>query len=103
MQNPQNFSNYFNTVDSKLRIYQKTQDLRIPVSSITTQGIRRGGYEPKTIPQYIDRINKRAIKPRNRLIGIRSLQERYIPPRLSLTLNYSLCIATGIRRSLQQN
>ncbi len=93
-ESPGNFSNYFHTIDSKLRVYQKTQDLRIPVSSITTQGIRRGGYEPKTIPQYIERINKRSIKPRNRLIGIKSLQERYIPPtfiidsKLQLTYSY---------------
>ncbi len=94
-ESPGNFSNYFHTIDSKLRIYQKTQDLRIPVSSITTQGIRRGGYEPRTIPHYIERINKRTIKPRNRLIGIKSLQERYIPPTFIIDSKLQLIYSYG--------
>ncbi len=94
-ESPGNFSNYFHTIDSKLRVYQKTQDLRIPVSSITTQGIRRGGYEPKTIPQYIERINKRAIKARNRSIGIKSLQARYIPPTFIIDSKLQLVYSYG--------
>lgn len=94
-ESPGNFSNYFHTIDSKLRIYQKTQDLRIPVSSITSQGIRRGGYEPKTIPQYIERINKRTVKPRNRLIGIKTLQERFLPPTFIIDSKLQLIYSYG--------
>ncbi len=94
-ESPGNFSNYFDTIDSKYRIYQKTQDLRIPVSSITTQGIRRGGFVPKTIPQYIDRANKRNTKPRNRLIGSRVLQDRYVPPTFIIDTKLQLIYSYG--------
>lgn len=94
-ESPGDFSNYFHTVDTKLRIYQKIQDLRIPVSSIKAQGIRTAAYEPKNTPQIVDRRSKRPTKQRHLSIGFSALQERFFPPTFILDNKFKLVYTYG--------
>lgn len=79
-ESPGKFANYFPAVDATARIYQKKSDARTPIAQMSGTGLRRAGYELKSIPQFVDRINRRIVKPRNKNVGLLQLQEQYIPP-----------------------
>lgn len=91
---PGNLSNYFKTINANLRFYQKIDDVRIPISTVgTTRRERLRSYEPKTVPQFIEQINKRK-NNRLRQLGLKSLIDSYMPPtficnaRLKLVYTY---------------
>lgn len=94
-ESPGKFSSYFPPVDSKQRIYQKVQDVKIPISAISSHGLRRSGYELKSIPQFVDRISKKMHKPKSKTPGIENLQERYIPPTFILNSKLQVVYTYG--------
>ena len=94
-ESPGKFANYFPPVNTKKRIYQKTQDIRIPISTISGQGLRRSGYELKSIPQFVERVNKKMHKPKGQSFGLKVLQERYIPPTFILNSKLQVIYTYG--------
>ena len=94
-ESPGKFANYFPPVDSKLRIYKKVQDIKIPISAISSHGLRRSGYELKSIPQFVERINKKMHKPRSKTPGIAFLQEKYLPPTFILNTKLQVIYSYG--------
>lgn len=77
-ESPGNFSNYFPAIDSSRRIYQKHSDTRIPIAELSQIGLRKNSYDLRSIPQFVERINRRVIKPKS--IGLEHLQGAYLPP-----------------------
>lgn len=78
-----NFANYFVTIDSRLRIYQKQKELRIPVTSLQNRELRRETPKPRSLPQFISRAlenskvgQSRTIRP----VAFDALVEQFIPP-----------------------
>ncbi|MCG8613276.1 MAG: PAS domain-containing protein [Pseudomonadales bacterium] len=89
-ESPGNFNNYFDIIDSKLRIYRKTKDLRIPVTSIHTGGVRQHRYQPRAIPRYIEesaKIDARRRMP-NTPIGQKVIFDHFVPP--TMVVNHKL-------------
>ena len=72
---------YFEVTDSRMRIYRKNKDIRIPLSSISSNSpIKHKGYHPKTLPQFIERNNLRiASNSRTKNLGMKHLFQRFTP------------------------
>lgn len=79
---PGSFSNYFEIIDSRLRIYKKNKDVRIPVTSMTQNTIKHKGYHPTAIPQFIERNSKSLSQEKEKSIGREALLEIFVPPTL---------------------
>lgn len=79
---PGSFSNYFEIIDSRLRIYKKNKDVRIPVVSMTHGTIKHKGYHPNAIPQFIERNAKNVIHDKEKTIGHEAMMELFVPPTL---------------------
>ena len=94
-ESPGKFASYFPAVDSSKRIYQKVQDIKIPISAISSHGLRRSGYELKSIPQFVERINKKMVKPKSKSPGMASLQERFLPPTFILNTKLQVVYTYG--------
>jgi two-component system CheB/CheR fusion protein len=94
-ESPGKFANYFPPIDSKKRLYQKVQDIRIPISTVSNQGLRRSGYELKSIPQFVERVNKKMQKPKGLSFGLANLQDRYIPPTFILNSKLQVIYTYG--------
>lgn len=86
---PGNFSHYFKTIESKKRIYQKTKDLRIPLSSLSSRDLSSQAYKPKSLPQFISRSTSQSKKHQSKStapLGFSGLISEYIPPTLLLSM-----------------
>lgn len=95
---PGNFSHYFKTVDSKSRIYQKTKDLRIPISSLSSQDVKLQSYRPKSLPQFISRVNNQASKiqlKNSAPLGLDGMIDEYMPPTLLLSTRLQVMYSYG--------
>ncbi|WP_232824730.1 chemotaxis protein CheB [Algibacillus agarilyticus] len=80
------FGTYFDSYESKYRLYQKNKDLRIPVRTINKGGLKTKSYQPKSLPQYIARNIKATDAPRSLKIGYERMLEEYMPPTLIFNL-----------------
>lgn len=94
-ESPGKFSSYFPPIDSGARIYQKKSEARIPIAQISGSGLRRSGYELKSIPQFVDRINRRMVKPKTKSIGLEQLQDQYLPPTFVLNTKLQVVYSYG--------
>lgn len=79
---PGSFSNYFEIIDSRLRIYKKNKDIRIPVTSLTQSTIKHKGYHPTAIPHFIERNSKSLTHEKEKMVGCDTLMEMFVPPTL---------------------
>jgi len=93
---PGSFSSYFEIIDSRLRIYKKTKDIRIPVTTMTHGGIKHKGYHPQAIPKFIER-NTRKINSGStvRQIGHDVMIEKFVPPTLIFNNRLQLIYTYG--------
>lgn len=94
-ESPGKFANFFPAIDANSRIYQKQSDTRIPIAQISGTGLRRAGYELKSIPQFVERINRRIVKPRTKNIGLSQLQDEFIPPTFILNTKLQVVYTYG--------
>ena len=94
-ESPGKFSSYFPAVDSSNRIYQKKSEARIPIAQISGSGLRKSGYELRSIPQFVERINRRIVKPKSKSVGIDQLQEHYLPPTFILNTKLQTVFSYG--------
>jgi two-component system CheB/CheR fusion protein len=94
-ESPGKFASYFPAVDSAVRIYSKKSEARIPIGQISGEGLRKGGYQLKSIPQFVERVNKHIVKPRTKNIGLDQLHEQFIPPTLVLNSKLQLVFSYG--------
>ena len=94
-ESPGKFASYFPAVDSSNRIYQKKSEARIPIAQISGNSLRKSGHELRSIPQFVDRLNKRMIKPKNKSIGLEQLQEAYLPPTFMLNSKLQVIYTYG--------
>jgi two-component system CheB/CheR fusion protein len=94
-ESPGKFANYFPAIDSSNRIYQKKSDVKIPIGQISGSGLRRSGYELKTIPQFVDRINRKMGKQKTKSVGLEQLQEEYLPPTFVLNPKLQVVYSYG--------
>ena len=79
---PGSFSNYFEILESRLRIYKKTKDIRIPVVTMTHNNIKHKGYHPKAIPQFLERNSKTTVSHKTNHIGHDAMMDVFVPPTL---------------------
>lgn len=78
---PGNLISFFETINSRLRIYSKTKNIRIPLSSLGTIGAKHSRYNPKAIPQFLARNTKlESKKLQASKVGYNNLFDIYIPP-----------------------
>lgn len=94
-ESPGKFANYFPAIDSAQRLYQKKSEARIPIAQISGDNLRRSGYELKSIPQFVERINRRMIKPKVKSIGLDQLQKQYLPPTFVLNSKLQVVYTYG--------
>ncbi|CCQ11580.1 Chemotaxis protein methyltransferase CheR [Pseudoalteromonas luteoviolacea B = ATCC 29581] len=74
-------TSYFEIIDTRMRVYRKNRDVRIPVTAISNNAnITSKGYHPRSIPQFIERnkvISKNTTKSKD--IGLKVLVDAYLP------------------------
>lgn len=93
------FSEYFEVVDARNRIYQKVNEIRIPVSSISNTpkfGSQPGTAlkrQPRTLSKGAMSTPKRATK--RRTIGADALMQEYLPPSLVIDSQMQIVHAYG--------
>ncbi len=90
------FNNYFETIESRNKIYRKDRDIRIPVTSMAEAKILHKNYQPKSLPQFLSRdlARKERIK-RYQPIGQEVLFNHYVPPTLVFDNKLSLVYSYG--------
>lgn len=83
-ESPGSFSIYFDFTDQRNRIYQKTKDIKVPSSQISsTSSFQNRHYRPKSVTNYLSMPNKRIDKERKAAtIGRQAVMDEYIPPTL---------------------
>lgn len=83
-ESPGSFSSYFEPFNAKIRLYKKTKDLKIPVTTISNANhLKSKQYQPRSIPHFLSLANKRSGKERRRhAIGKDALINEYVPPTL---------------------
>ena len=92
------FGLYFDVIGNRTRIYQKTKDLRIPVSTITNSDqMRTKTYSPKSLPQFIQRMGKQKLpfEKRISLVTDAIVIDNYVPPTLIFNDRLQLIYAYG--------
>lgn len=93
-----NFANYFATIDSRLRIYQKKKDLRIPVTSLQNREVRREVPKPRSLPQFLSRAldySKSSTSKQSKPIAFDALVEHFIPPTIVVNGNLQVIYLYG--------
>ncbi len=94
-ESPGKFSSYFPTVNAQSRIYQKKDDTRLSLGSMSNNNVRRGGYELKSIPQFVERVNRKMGRNRSKSVGLPQLQEQYLPPTFILNTRLQVVYSYG--------
>lgn len=93
---PGNLISFFETINSRLRIYTKTKSIRIPLSSIGHIGTKHSHYNAKAIPQFLARNTKlESRKLQASKIGYDNLFEVYIPPTIMVNNKLSVLYSYG--------
>jgi two-component system CheB/CheR fusion protein len=95
------FSIYFDSIENRLRIYQKVKDLRIPISSMNGLNVReKQSYHVKSVPQFISK--SKAFADRNpsstqRITSViqEALLEEFLPPTLVFNQRLQLIFSFG--------
>lgn len=94
-ESPGNFTSYFETIDSRLRLYRKNRELRIPVSSNSSSLIRKDNRQNSTIPQFVDKSNRAMKSKKNTAIGKDALWQQFVPSALIFNNKLQLVYSYG--------
>lgn len=93
-----NFANYFSPVDSRLRIYQKKKDLRIPVTTVQNREFRREVRKPRSLPQFIARAldySKNNLGAVHKPYAFDAIIQQFIPPTIVINTNLQVVYTYG--------
>ncbi|PMH46134.1 chemotaxis protein CheR [Vibrio sp. 10N.286.49.B3] len=96
-ESPGSFSNHFDTIDSKAKIYRKSRDSKISPSPISpTPRMPTRHYHPRTLPQFISMANDRINKTKKTTaIGRDVLVDHYVPPTLIVNSKLQVVFSYG--------
>lgn len=92
---PGSFSSYFETIDSRLRLYRKNRELRIPVSATSSSLLRKDARSHSTIPQFVEKSNKAMKSNKLRQIGREELWNQFVPSTLVFNSKLQLIYTYG--------
>lgn len=94
-ESPGSFTSYFETIDSRLRLYRKNRELRIPVSNNSSSLFRKDARTHSTIPQFVEKSNRALKSAKTSPIGKETLWEQFVPSTLIFNQKLQLVYSYG--------
>lgn len=94
-ESPGSFTSYFETIESRLRLYRKNRELRIPVTNTATSMLRKDSRAPSTIPQFVEKSKKALKSNRTTPFGREILWKLFVPSTLIFNNKLQLVFSYG--------